>query len=46
MKIYQHVDELNEQDGIGNDIRGFHSLLKNWEFKVQLLQELIMQKIN
>lgn len=28
MKIYQHVDELNERDGIGNDICGFQSIFQ------------------
>lgn len=28
MKIYQHVDEFNDRDGIGNDIRGFQSIFQ------------------
>ncbi|MBK8398449.1 MAG: glycosyltransferase [Leptospiraceae bacterium] len=28
MKIYQHVDELNDRDGIGNDILGFQILFE------------------
>lgn len=28
MKIYQHVDEINDRDGIGNDIRGFQSIFQ------------------
>jgi glycosyltransferase involved in cell wall biosynthesis len=32
MKIYQHVDEFNEHDGIGNDILGFHSIAQNLGF--------------
>lgn len=26
MRIFQHIDELNDADGIGNDIKGFHDL--------------------
>lgn len=29
MRIYQHVDEFNERDGIGNDIRGFQNIFKS-----------------
>lgn len=31
MKIYQHVDELNDRDGIGNDILGLRSICQNLE---------------
>ncbi len=41
MKIYQHVDELNERDGIGNDIRGFHFL-----FEELGIQSSIVTRIN
>ena len=41
MKIYQHVDELNERDGIGNDIRGFHSL-----FEELGIQSSIVTRVN
>ncbi|MBE7413045.1 MAG: glycosyltransferase [Leptospiraceae bacterium] len=27
MRVFQHVDELNPADGIGNDVRGIHNLL-------------------
>lgn len=29
MKIYQHVDEFNDRDGIGNDISGFDPIFKS-----------------
>lgn len=41
MKIYQHVDEFNDRDGIGNDIRGFQSV-----FQKLNIPNVILSRIN
>jgi len=37
MNIYQHVDEFNDRDGIGNDIRGFQSIFQKQNFPNAIL---------
>lgn len=40
MKVYQHVDELNDRDGIGNDIQGFHSIFKKLGFESSVITRI------
>ncbi|MBK7054088.1 MAG: glycosyltransferase [Leptospiraceae bacterium] len=40
MKIYQHVDELNDRDGIGNDIYGFHSVFEKLGFESSVVTRI------
>ncbi|HMV41715.1 MAG TPA: glycosyltransferase [Leptospiraceae bacterium] len=37
MRIFQHVDEFNERDGIGNDISGFDSIFKDLHLESNII---------